>query len=108
MRQSKASSCEVLVQVCLLLITLVLPYVRARAQQPPSAQAGSNSEAKSANPDQVKNDRIFGVIPNYRTVERPTQVIVPISAKEKFKLAAEDSFDPYAYFIAGAFAGAGQ
>ena len=28
--------------------------------------------------------------------------------KEKFKLAAEDSFDPYAYLVAGAFAGFAQ
>ena len=35
-------------------------------------------------------------------------MINPISAKQKFGLAVQDAFDPYAYFIAGAFAGLGQ
>src|SRR6266566_7712709 len=68
-------------------------------------------QPKPANPKPAqpeKKDRIFGVIPNYRTVERPGQVITPITAKQKFGLAVQDGFDPYAYFIAGAFAGVGQ
>jgi hypothetical protein len=41
-------------------------------------------------------------------VENPNIRMAPLSAKGKFKLAIEDSFDPYAYVIAGAFAGYGQ
>jgi hypothetical protein len=41
-------------------------------------------------------------------VENPNIRMGPLSAKGKFKLAVEDSFDPYAYVIAGAFAGFGQ
>ena len=38
-------------------------------------------------------------------MEIPKVKILPLCAREKFKLATEDSFDPYAYPIAGAFAG---
>ena len=87
--------------------------VRAQAQQGTADDAHGTSAGspKPANPKPAqpeKKDRIFGVIPNYRTVERPGHVITPISAKQKFGLAVEDGFDPYAYFIAGAFAGVGQ
>jgi hypothetical protein len=41
-------------------------------------------------------------------VENPNIRMAPLSAKGKFKLAIEDSFDPYAYVIEGAFAGYGQ
>ena len=54
-----------------------------------------------------KNDRILLVIPNYATVENPTP-FVRISVKEKFKLGAEDSFDPYSFLIAGILAGVAQ
>jgi len=48
------------------------------------------------------------VLPNYRTVEIPKLKTPPLTAREKFKLAGEDSFDPYAYVVAGAFAGLAQ
>ncbi|HLW98483.1 MAG TPA: hypothetical protein VKR82_07550 [Candidatus Acidoferrales bacterium] len=64
--------------------------------------------AEDPKPDPVrKNDRIFGVIPNHNTVEG-AQEIKPISSKEKFKLAAESTLDPYSFLIAGILAGEGQ
>ncbi|MBI5238955.1 MAG: hypothetical protein HY926_00640 [Elusimicrobia bacterium] len=52
----------------------------------------------------TKEDRVFWFIPNYQTVDlelsRPT-----ISARDKLNIALKDSFDPYAFPIAGAFAG---
>jgi hypothetical protein len=54
-----------------------------------------------------KNDRIFGVIPNHNTVEGALE-FKPISSKEKFKLAAESTIDPYGFLIAGILAGASQ
>jgi hypothetical protein len=41
-------------------------------------------------------------------VEIPKLKIPPLTVGEKFKLAAQDSFDPYAYVVAGAFAGLAQ
>ncbi len=81
----------------------------ARAQQPPASgsqrpSGSGSSPADSTQPTQPKNDRIFDVIPNYRTVENPQLQMQPLTAKQKFKLALEDSFDPYAYPVAGFFA----
>jgi hypothetical protein len=45
-----------------------------------------------------KNDRIFGVIPNYNTVVGATE-ITPIRPAQKFKLAFSSLFDPYTYGI---------
>jgi hypothetical protein len=49
-------------------------------------------------------NRLFWVVPNYRTVEED-KLIVPLTTKEKFTIAAKDSFDPYAFPVAGVFAG---
>lgn len=56
-------------------------------------------------PYKRKNERIFGVIPNYRTVEDEDREPTHLTTKEKFILGAKDSFDPYAYPTAGIFAG---
>ncbi len=45
-----------------------------------------------------KNDRIFGVIPNYNTVVGATE-ITPIRPAQKFKLAFSNLLDPYTYGI---------
>jgi hypothetical protein len=47
---------------------------------------------------------IFGVIPNYRS-HASLKDSRPLTAGEKFKLAARDSFDPGTFLLAGAFAG---
>jgi hypothetical protein len=63
---------------------------------PPSATSGDTS-----------NHRLFGVLPNYLTVENAGET-PPLTAAEKFKLTARGSFD-YAEFIwYGALAGIGQ
>ena len=82
----------------------------ARAQQgtPSAPQAPSNDNSKPSASDPLTNDRIFGVIPNYRTVEDPTRRIAPLTTKQKFRIAAGDSFDYYAYPIAALFAAVGQ
>lgn len=56
----------------------------------------------------MKNvDRIFGVIPNYLTVEGAANA-PPITPKQKFGLAFDGIRDPYAFFIAGAISGVSQ
>jgi hypothetical protein len=66
----------------------------------------SLSCAAASPPAPAKGDpqRLFWVIPNYRTVEED-KLIAPIATKEKFSIAAKDSFDPYAFPIAGFYAG---
>lgn len=74
---------------------------RTQAQSPATSPQGQSQQQS----DIKKNDRIFGIIPNYRTVEDEKREPTKLSAGEKFKLGLEDSFDPYAYPAAGIFAG---
>ena len=53
------------------------------------------------------NKRLFGIIPNYRTYPA-LATYRPITVKEKFKIARDDSFDRGTVVLAAAFAGEGQ
>lgn len=61
-------------------------------------------------PDELKKDdkHILGIIPNYKTVPSAKDQFVPLSAKAKFKLASQDSFDPFVIPIVGMYAGISQ
>jgi hypothetical protein len=52
-------------------------------------------------------DRIFGVVPNYTTVE-PMETVKPVTTRESFRLAALSSFDPFVYPTVGLMAGLNQ
>ena len=56
---------------------------------------------------QPPDKRMFGVLPNYRTVE-DTGDVEPLTTRHKFYIAAKDSFDYPIYFLSGAFAGISQ
>jgi hypothetical protein len=43
----------------------------------------------------TSDDRIFGVIPNFLTVETPQAGTPPLTAKQKFQLTAKSTFDPF-------------
>jgi hypothetical protein len=58
-------------------------------------------------PADKEETHILGVVPIYNAVEVPHRFI-PLSPKGKFKIAAEDSFDPYTWVINGIYAGAEQ
>jgi hypothetical protein len=66
----------------------------------PSVKAGPH-------PPPIENKHIFGVIPNNRTWPSLTDY-KPLTAREKFKLAQEDSFDRGTLILATALAGEGQ
>jgi hypothetical protein len=51
--------------------------------------------------------RIFGLIPNYRS-HPSLKNSKPLTAGEKFQLAARDSYDPGTFLLAGLFAGISQ
>ena len=55
-------------------------------------------------PPSGEDKRIFGVLPNYRTVEG-SQPFSPITAKQKLTIATKDTFDGPSYVLAGLFAG---
>lgn len=52
-------------------------------------------------------NRVFGVLPNYRTANE-SDTYAPISARRKFIIASKDSFDYPLVAVAGIIAGIGQ
>jgi hypothetical protein len=75
-------------------------------QDPQTLNTSQNVAAQPA-PESPPNKRILGIIPNYRTY--PTeQDYHPISQREKFKIAAEDTFDRGSFILAAGFAGESQ
>jgi len=72
-------------------------------QQPLPAQPAPNGTGAQGNTTAPKNDRLFGVLPNYVTVEGGG-AIKPLSTGEKFKLSAEGIFDPAEFVFVGVVA----
>jgi hypothetical protein len=69
----------------------------ASSQVPPDRTGESSQDHNSKGEDK---NRIFGVLPNYSTVERNTNV-APVTTKSTFKMFALGSFDPYVFpFVA--------
>jgi hypothetical protein len=72
------------------------PPASTSAQNPPKVYEKSNGDQTSKSQEQQarpKNDRIFWALPNYLTVENAAHVS-PLTTGGKFKLTAQDSFDP--------------
>ena len=67
-------------------------------------QPGTLARSNSAD---TEDKRILGIAPNYRTSPSLTEY-KPISAREKFVIATQDSFDRGTVILAAAFAGQGQ
>jgi len=66
--------------------------------QEPTAKPGDDQSAGTEHGE--AGTRMFGVLPNYTTIEHATDV-QPIGAGRKFQMAALNSFDPYVYpFVA--------
>jgi hypothetical protein len=89
-----------------LLVLLIFPSIlkaeETAANNLPDTPAVSEPEPPA---DSGKsNNRIFGVLPNYRTVEGSSSVS-QLTSKQKLTIAAKDSFDWPTFFITGAFAG---
>jgi hypothetical protein len=85
---------------------LAVPLGAQQAAQGPAPDANTSSEGEqqSEPPPHQQSDHIFGVLPNYTTVERDT-VAPPITTRQTFRMAALNSFDPYVFpfvaFVAG-------
>ena len=72
----------------------------------PSASAPTTAK-KGVSVDDSESQqtkRIFWIIPNYRSVSADCQ-LPPLSVKDKFVLATQDSFDYSAFIVAGMVAG---
>jgi len=78
----------------------------ARGTRPEAVSRQDQPSSADDQPDQ-DHKRILGIIPNYRT--SPTlKDYQPLTPKEKFTVAAEDSFDRGTFVLAGLFAGEAQ
>jgi hypothetical protein len=65
-------------------------------------------EAVQPAPDEPEG-RIFGVIPNNKTVPQANAPLEePLSARQKFKLATKDTTDPFTVVLAAFYAGVAQ
>lgn len=60
-----------------------------------------------AQPSRI-DTHIFGLVPEYDTVNEPAQRYKPITSGEKFWIAAHDGFDPFSWVTTGLFAGVAQ
>lgn len=76
-------------------------------KQEPAKPDAPKPDAAKQDEENPKNSRIFLVIPNYATVEKPKK-FVSLTVKQKFALGAEDAFDPYAFGLAAILAGIAQ
>jgi hypothetical protein len=118
------SATAVLAQGCINATTIATPAGHeelpssAPAAPVPQSGAGTGTSATapsaptpSAKNAQPKDDsegkqtkRIFWIIPNYRAVSANCQ-LPPLSVKDKFVLATQDSFDYSSFVVAGMLAG---
>jgi hypothetical protein len=96
------------VALSIILIGLLLgPFALDARAQSDSADRNSAGAPSGTNPPEPEQKRIFWVIPNYRT--SPSLVpYQPASVSEKFKIAAQDSFDRGTVILGLLFAGQGQ
>jgi hypothetical protein len=62
---------------------------------------------ENGNPPEPESKRILGIIPNYRT-SPSLRNYEPLTIREKFKIASEDSFDRGTVGLAALFGGEGQ
>ena len=110
--------------LCTMVMMLLCLVVPAHAQQPPEEAPPSTTNTVSSRPEPTggTNDdrdgksagshgqtpnRLFGVLPNYTTVEDHTTV-PPITTKATFRMAAQNSFDPFVFPFVGVVAAVAQ
>ena len=97
------------ISLCVLLLPLGLG---AQSDPPggvsPSTTTPATQPAQPASPGIETGKRIFGVLPNYKTVDRMTGAYEPLSTRMKFTIATKDSFDWPEFFVAGAMSGLNQ
>jgi len=79
--------------------------IASEPQLNPAAEETAAAAIEAPKPAQDK--RIFGVLPNYRTVSGTTD-IEPLTSRQKMTIAAKDSFDWPSYITAAGFAGLSQ
>jgi hypothetical protein len=80
---------------------------RGSAQGLPASEAGENKTETTPNQEPPGGKRIFGVLPNYRTVDGALGT-GPLTVSQKFAIANKDSFDYPLVLLAAGLGGIGQ
>jgi hypothetical protein len=115
-RRSLTTACA-LGWLLLRFATPAMAQTSSPPAPPPTAPEGQQSPDTPAPPPSTPppddngnqpegKNRVFGVMPNYTTVERKNAP--PVETKEKFKMAALDSFDPFVFPFNAFTAGVAQ
>jgi hypothetical protein len=89
---------------------MIFSYVRALLPALLAAGLFAQDSSVLPEPQPVEppgGNRMFGVLPNYRTADA-SQVGTVLTARQKFDIAGKDSFDYPLVLTAAAFAGLGQ
>jgi hypothetical protein len=90
-----------------VIVTAILVLAPVISAQEPSADRIDPETPRGTSSPEPEHKRILGIIPNYRT--SPSLVnYQPLSAKEKFKIARQDSFDRGTVILGALFGGEGQ
>jgi hypothetical protein len=89
----------------LVLLAPVSPCQQNSPDRP--TQPGTVQTSRSDDPPPRESKRILGIIPNYKT-SPSLQNYEPLTTREKFKIATEDSFDRGTVILAAFFGGEGQ
>jgi len=71
------------------------------------AQAYPHAQSESNDASEHESRHILGVIPNYKTSPNFDHY-EPLTSREKFKIASEDSLDPGTFALSAVFGGLGQ
>ena len=95
-------SCAAALMICFASLSTSQEAFRKDLTQP-----GVAEKSEDYSPPQTESKRMFGIIPNYRT-SPSLQNYEPLTIREKFKLAAEDSWDRGTVALAVVFATDGQ
>jgi len=108
---SSLQSASVLFLLCEFVLTFAILPISAVGQESslpdspqPQNQSKESNPVQTDQPAKPSKNHIFWVIPNYRADENAAE-IKPLTPGAKFKIAFDDSFDPSAFLVAGAFAG---
>lgn len=92
------------------LTALLIPMCAQNTSPDPIA-AGAGSPAATTSPTPSSpappDKRVFGLVPNYKTTDLSLP-FKPITPRQKFTIAAKDSFDWTIPILAAAYAGIGQ
>lgn len=105
-----------LLRVRVLLPAMLAASIFAQEQPMPSTLPNGSQDGTEAIPATAANaldleppggNRVFGVLPNYRTADASQEGTV-LTARQKLDIASKDSFDYPLVALAGALAGLGQ